>query len=405
MSGQPRAGSGDAGRLRVALGAAACGPGDEPEQSAGWAFALAAAQEHDVWVFTRPRLAESMESALRADTELAQHVTLIYHDLPAWVQRIRTLPLGIYVYYGFWQWTLRRVVRRTHDEVGFDVLHHVTFANDWLPTALTAVPDVPLVWGPVGGATAVPVRRLRRWLGARGAVVETVRGALTGLPRRLWGDRIAARASLVVAQNPGVAERFGDSRRVEVEPNAALEPLAVVDRPHVRRSDDGHLAVFVGRLLAWKGGRLALATLAHPRAAGWRLEVFGEGYERPALEALARELGIDDRVTFHGHRPRTEVLDAFVRADALLFPSMHDQAGWVAGEASSLGCPVVCLPLGGPATLAERNAYVAPLEGDIVANLAEQLGAAAEHGGTPHDRWSRERLPAVVGRWYREVAR
>jgi glycosyltransferase involved in cell wall biosynthesis len=87
----------------------------------------------------------------------------------------------------------------------------------------------------------------------------------------------------------------------------------------------------------------------------------------------------------------------------MLFPSLHDQAGWVVAEASSAGCPVVCLPLGGPPILAGPNAYVAPLEGDVVANLAEQLVAAGESRGEPHARWSRDRLVQLVDDWYADA--
>jgi glycosyltransferase involved in cell wall biosynthesis len=163
------------------------------------------------------------------------------------------------------------------------------------------------------------------------------------------------------------------------------------------------VAVFAGRLLAWKGARLALEAIAQPSVADWRLEVYGEGYELAALRRLSAELGVADRIRFYGRVPRERVLEAFSRADAMLFPSMHDQAGWVAAEASTLGLPVVCLPLGGPATLAERNAFVAEIDGDLPARLAEQLVAARAKGGTPHDRWSSERLPGVVTDWYEQA--
>jgi glycosyltransferase involved in cell wall biosynthesis len=38
-------------------------------------------------------------------------------------------------------------------------------------------------------------------------------------------------------------------------------------------------------------------------------------------------------------------------ADVLLFPSMHEDAGWVVAEARSFGLPVVALDRGGPPLL------------------------------------------------------
>jgi glycosyltransferase involved in cell wall biosynthesis len=391
-----------ASRRRVLMGAYACGPVEESEASAGWAFATAAASRHEVTVITRTRFRDTVSAALAADPVLAAHLTVVYVDPARWIMRLRQkLPGALYWFYPLWQGHLLREARRLHAQEPFDVAHHVTFANDWLRCGLASLSGVPFVWGPVGGASKVPYLRLRRWLGLRGTLTEAARDALTAVPRALWGDRAARRAALVVAQNPDVAQRFSRSARTVVEPNAAMERDVLPERGAV--DAERPVAVFAGRLLAWKGARLALEAIAQPSVADWRLEVYGEGYELAALRRLSAELGVADRVRFYGRVPRERVLEAFSRADAMLFPSMHDQAGWVAAEASTLGLPVVCLPLGGPATLADRNAFVAEIDGDVPARLAEQLVAARAKGGTPHDRWSSERLPGLVSDWYEQA--
>jgi glycosyltransferase involved in cell wall biosynthesis len=240
-----------------------------------------------------------------------------------------------------------------------------------------------------------------RWLGLRGTVTELLRGALTAPLRAVWGDAAARRAAVVVAQNETVARRFRRAPHVIVEANAALDDaLPGQARPPRSEPAEGPLrAVFVGRLLAWKGGRLAVEALA--RTTGWELHVYGTGYERPALERLAARRGVTERIVFHGHRPRAEVLAAIAGCDAMLFPSMHDQAGWVAAEASALGRPVVCLPLGGVPLLAGANARIAGVDGDVVGNLAARLTEAASAPGTPSDRWSASRLPDLVEGLYR----
>jgi glycosyltransferase involved in cell wall biosynthesis len=57
-------------------------------------------------------------------------------------------------------------------------------------------------------------------------------------------------------------------------------------------------------------------------------------------------------VAFRGWVSRQEVL-RFMRekAGVLLLPSLHDQAGWIVGEALTLGLPAICLDRGGPPTL------------------------------------------------------
>jgi glycosyltransferase involved in cell wall biosynthesis len=396
-------------RRRVVIGAYACGPLEEPEAGAGWAHAVAAAATSDVWVVTRRRFAESVEAERRANPELASHLTVIYIDLSDRVLALRRHDWDMYWYYLLWQRELARTVRALHTEHHFDVAHHVTFANDWLLCGLASLEGVPLVWGPVGGASDIPYWRLRQWLGLKGLRTEVVRDLVTSLPRTVWGESAAKRASLVVAQNADVARRFARFADTVIEPNAALDAVELVDTPDLAdppqhaREGGAKTAVFAGRLIGLKGVRLALDAIARTPVQSWRLDVYGDGPDRELLIERARRLGIADRVQFLGHRPRPEVLSAFASADAMLFPSMHDQAGWVAGEASSLGCPVVCLPLGGPPLLAGPNAFVASLDGDVVANVAEQLERAGKARGARHNRWSRERLPELVDGWYRRV--
>ena len=389
-------------RRRVLIGAYACGPVEESEASAGWALATAAAAHHDVTVITRTRFRSAIGDALAADPGLAARMTVVYVDPSARIMRLRQkLPGALYWFYPLWQTLLLREARRLHASRPFDVAHHVTFANDWLRCGLASLRGVPFVWGPVGGASKVPYLRLRKWLGARGTITEAARDALTAVPRAISGARAARRAALVVAQNPDVARRFERYGPVVVEPNAAMESDVLPSRRAV--DPERPVAVFAGRLLAWKGARLAIDAIAQPSVADWRLDVYGEGYELAALRRLAAKRGVTDRVRFLGRVPREKVLDAFAEADAMLFPSMHDQAGWVAAEASTIGLPVVCLPLGGPATLADRNAFVADVDGDVPARLADRLIAARAAGGVPHDRWSSERLPGLVTGWYEQA--
>lgn len=393
--------SGGDRRMRVIISAYAFGPCDESEANAGWAFACAAAHDHDVWVITRPRFADNIASALDADPKLRAHLTVCYTDFSDAVLRFKRGPLDVYWYYTMWQRRVTKIARELHSHIDFDVAHHLTFAGDWLPCGLRRLPDVPLVWGPVGGSTYLPWRLLK-WVGFRGAVGEIARGVLSRAARRVWGDPTARRAAVVVAQNPDVAKRFSYARRVVLETNSATPD----DLP-TRNTDRGRqtkTAVFVGRLAEWKGARLAVAALARPEAADWELHIYGTGRDLPAVTDLVERLDLTDRVVLHGHRPRTEAMQALADADAMLFPSLHDSAPWAVGEANAIGTPVVCLDLGGPPFLAGANGHPVPVTGDVVGNLARALVKAGENPGVASDRWSAGRLPALVTDWYSNAA-
>ena len=392
-------------RLRVLISAYAFGPSDESEASAGWTFARAAAQRHDVWVITRRRFQDGIDAALAADPELAAHLTVQYVELSERLLARKRGPLDVYWYYALWQRRVGREAIAMHERIGFDVAHHVTFASDWLPVGLAALDGVPKVWGPVGGSTYLPLR-MCRWIGPRSSAGELVRSIFTRLMRRIFGDGMARRSAVVAGLNPDVARRFRYARRVVAEANAALLPVPEAAPPAAAATParTGKRAVFVGRLVGWKGPRLAVAAIAEPVAHDWTLEFFGAGRDEPHIRRLAEKLGVGDRVIFHGHRPRTEALAAYAEADAMLFPSMHDSAPWAVAEASAAGCPVVCLDRGGPPMLAGPNAYAVPADRNVVRNLADALVRAGQHRGEPYRRWSIDRLPDLLADWYADAA-
>jgi glycosyltransferase involved in cell wall biosynthesis len=236
---------------------------------------------------------------------------------------------------------------------------------------------------------------------------ELARRGATGPARRLFGRRAARASEVVVAQNEDAAGYLRRARGgpVIVEPNVAVDPHLVSSVSSAvahgaARARPGPTVVYAGRTVRWKGARLAVEALARPPLADWHLDVYGDGPDTAHLRARAVRLGVGGRAHFHGTRPRDEVLGALAHADALLLPSVNDSAGWVAAEAMALGCPVVCLDRGGPPVLVdEAGGTVVAAQGDVPRALAE---AVAHVGGrrAPTMRWSTERLPDLLERWY-----
>jgi len=66
------------------------------------------------------------------------------------------------------------------------------------------------------------------------------------------------------------------------------------------------------------------------------------------LDALARELGLEEKVRFKDWMPREGFLAEMASCDVFLFPSLRDGGGAVVVEAMAAGKPVVCLDLAGP---------------------------------------------------------
>ena len=82
------------------------------------------------------------------------------------------------------------------------------------------------------------------------------------------------------------------------------------------------------------GRRGELAIRAIATTSGWHLLICGKGPDKARLVRLVERLGVQDRVHFLGWLARAEVFRIMREdADVLLFPSLHDEAGWAIAEA------------------------------------------------------------------------
>lgn len=230
---------------------------------------------------------------------------------------------------------------------------------------------------------------------AAGIVGELVERVLLKLPvARYIAISDSTREKLVVAGVP--------AERVVVIPcgfeTSMVEDVAVPadDAPAAR-------VVVVSRLVGYKHVDVVVRAFGrlHADHADVELLVIGQGPERPALEALTRQLGIADRVQFRGFVERhADVLQTVAASDVFASASQVEGFGIVLVEAMALGVPYVAtdipahrevtgggvggrlVPVGDDAAFA--GALVELLES---AQVREGLGSAGrEHSG--RYRWS-----------------
>jgi glycosyltransferase involved in cell wall biosynthesis len=167
---------------------------------------------------------------------------------------------------------------------------------------------------------------------------------------RLVTRQLFPRADLIVAPAEGVGsdlvENFGiPAAKVRVVHNPVdlrlIRSLAGEEvEPWALPREGAPLLVGVGRLVPLKGYDVLLRAMNRlPPALGARLLLLGDGPERPGLERLALDLGLDGRVTFVGHRENP--WRYMRRADAFVHPSLTEAFPNVLGEALALDVPVI----------------------------------------------------------------
>lgn len=390
---------------RILAFAYACEPDSGSEPGAGWAWARLLTRFAEVHVITRENNRISIENALPECAE-ANRLTFHYVDLPSWARKWKRGSRGIHLYYILWMimaWAKGRSLMRLQR---FDLAWHLTFANVWMGTTASLL-SIPFVLGPVGGGVGGPWPLVPS-MDLAASVRETIR-ALVRQCARFFNPlaRVAwARASVILAQNRETSDWLPQRHRhkVAIFPNPIIESA-----DHLTRyTPPPRVAIFVGKLIQLKGVELAIRAIAETD--DWRLIVMGTGPDKRRLAALADDLEVTDRIDFRGQVPRTAVLETMAReSGVLLFPSLHEEAGWAVAEALTIGKAVICFSRGGPVTLAKACVGGSVLfvtlsnQTSSVANMAAALEQAEP--GTPCGAFSVEATLDRLNRIVSEVMR
>ncbi len=221
--------------------------------------------------------------------------------------------------------------------------------------------------------------------------VATLKRARTAALRRAASVIVPSRYLAEIALGWGL-----DPKRVSVVPNPA--PSLSVPPAAARQG-----LVFAGRLTRQKALDTALDAVARVPEAD--LLVIGDGPDRPRLESHAAALGLNGRVRFIGSVPRTQVLEAFAAAEALVISSDWENFPHTAVEALALGTPLIATAVGGvPEVVSDgvNGLLVPPGDSDALAAAIERFLGSAELRATLSDaaKGSVEHLTAakVYGR-------
>jgi len=336
--------------LKILISAYACEPNKGSEPGVGWNMAKQIAKYFEVWVITRTNNREVIERELKRNPVSDLHFE--YFDLPRWTKFWKKGEKGIHLYYYLWQIGIYFVAKKLHAKVNFDIVHHITFVNNWFPSFLALLP-ITFVWGPVGSNGNIP-RSFISESGFRARIDKILRTLA-----HIWGYLLdpfvrltVKRASVILAINHEAVNRIPNRYRSKVRVMTAIglssDELAKISAsPVVKRNSIRVLTV--GRLIPLKGFNLAIKAFSRftKQCSNARFIVIGEGLEKQHFINIATKYNIRDKVDFLGWLSREEVLKYMLSSDIFLFPSFEG-GGMVVLEAMAGGIPIVCLDFGGP---------------------------------------------------------
>ena len=259
-------------------------------------------------------------------------------------------PTELYPYVDEFARRVERFAERA--EHGYDVIHShywlsaaagLALARDWDVPHVTMFHTVERLKGQQYGSTSAgqtPASLIR--MDSEGRIAASV-------------DRIA-----VSTEHEGESLRrlYGlSAAKFRVIPCGVDLDTFAPGTPAERRAARARLApgetpllLFVGRLDPIKGIDLLLESVAHMRTRARLIVVGGDPAGDPEVErlrAMARDLGIGERVSFPGAVPQDELKHYYRAADVQVVTSRYESFGLAAVEALASGTPVVAAAVGG----------------------------------------------------------
>jgi glycosyltransferase involved in cell wall biosynthesis len=339
--------------MKVLACAYACNPVHGSEEGVGWGWVKAIARNHEVWVLTAGYHCRDVEESLRRDPDLRERLRFIfveekpwyYQPTRAWIRIENSLAKPI-MNWAYRSWLRGAYVSsvRLHQEIGFDLIHQVTYVGFRFPGHLWKL-DVPFVWGPIGGLENTPWRLLAS-MGTGGAAYYAARNVVNSAHKRfLRGPRKASqRATAIIAATSSIQAEilrwYGVPSEVICEVGSPVEAASEFD---LRAPGEPLRIAWSGRHLPGKALHLLLRALARvPEAIDWRLDIYGDGPCRIKWQQLAVNLGIESRCIWHGQVSRREALFGLRSAHLFVTTSLKDLTSTVILEALANGVPVLC---------------------------------------------------------------
>lgn len=369
--------------MKVLISAYACEPGRGAEPGVGWNLVRELSAEYELWVLTR---AKHEREVLECGEDWIGRVNWVFIDPPKWLTFWKTGRRGLYPFYALWQREAWNKAKELQDEVGFDLVHHLTFGQYWVPTPLVNL-GPPFVYGPVGGGESTPPG-FAYYYSTKGKIRELVRDAvrqwLPAIPMlKQW--YLEASWSFAATKHTEEALAAIGVTKMEVLPQSGIGDGDELERfceqrgEWIKTSNDRLVLVSACRLEHWKAVDLAIEAVALARKKGVPVHysILSSGPEERALKNLVKELELEEHVEFTGKLPLIEnVFQRVSDADALIHPALHEAFGQSCLEAMALGTAVISLDWAGPGLIVtEETGYkVRPsTRKETIEGLAEAL--------------------------------
>lgn len=367
--------------MKILLSVFAFRPNAGSEHGVGWNWALELAKEHEVVAVTDISRKEFVEAELQANP--VENLTVVYFR-PCFLKYAKINSLTAQLIYSLWQYSLLPFAFKLHKKHDFDLAIHLTYGVFRHPSFLGFL-GVPFVFGPVGGGEDAPwtLKRSLPLIVQASELLRYILNKLALLNPMLW--ICLSKTKVIVAKTDQTIRALPWLFRKKAVQHHEIGIFSKHDKSRTlqfAKDENVFKVLFVGRLLGWKGCHLAIKSIAEVIRRGHAIEltIIGSGPLLTHLQQISLNEGVSKLINWIEHIPQSDLFEKYPNYDVFLFPSLHDSSGNVILEAMSFGLPIICLDIGGPATLVDNTcALVVNTKGQTERQVVNQIADKLEY--------------------------
>ncbi|MFV0590661.1 MAG: glycosyltransferase family 4 protein [Draconibacterium sp.] len=326
--------------LKVLINAYACAPRKGSEPGMAWNWIVQLSKHCRLHVITEGEWQQEIEEAL-LNLPQGKNIKFYYNPVSAQIREIcwNQGDWRFYYYYRKWQKGTLQIAKDIISKNKIDLIHQLNMVGYREPGLLWQIPDIPKVWGPVGGFGEIPNNYLGLFAKSS-AYKQRIKQLINRYQVKLpYIKQPIKEVDRVVACNSDA--KYVLQKYVSYPIQVISEVGAKVPENTVvtKRKDTNTLKIaWVGKNDSRKALSLALTVMQNIHSSNIQLHIYGVA--KSAIENTAES--VRDNVIFHGWLPLNQVHEALSQSDILLFTSLHEASGTAVLEALSFGLPVIC---------------------------------------------------------------
>lgn len=292
---------------------------------------------------------------------------------------------SFYLAYNAWHRQVYDYVKILIQKEKFDLIHFLCPIGYREPGYLWKF-DIPYIWGPICGVNNTPWK-LFKVLSIKGKIRFFIRNIVNILQFNcsLRLKKALKNVDLLLTATSETKTKFANRYNANsiYIPENCLLTSPILNTNKFALPKNKYQFIIVGRLDENKACIIllnALTKVKHKELID--VNIIGEGPVKPLLEEYVKRNGLDDVVKFHGHLPRTKVLEKFENAHLHIITSLSEGNPSVIWEAMTHGVPTLALDhCGMHDTVCEKSGIKIPITDyvQIVSDIAKEINWLLEN--------------------------